>query len=86
MQIGNHNQAFAILQPNYLKDGQWRDYRKARQNHYDCFFNPEVCDVSEEESLQWEECGSYPGIKMLIKRPSHIVWKYTTEGLKDVGP
>lgn len=86
LQIGEITQMFVMLKSQFLRKGQWNEYRRVIQPNYDCFCNPEITDVSEDTSLEWEQCGSYPGIKMLMKRPTSIIWKNMTEQLKDIGP
>ena len=43
------------------------------------FFNPEVIGCSEETSSEKEGCLSFPGLWLMVKRPTHVAIKYWDE-------
>lgn len=72
IQIGQTIQYFIILNRQSLKEDQWSGYSKLRPVNYKGYLNAELKDHSIESSRLWEECCSYPGLKMLIERPKSI--------------
>jgi len=42
-------------------------------------FNPELVDVSEQQITMKEGCLSYPGLWLMIKRPTGAIFKYQNE-------
>ena len=43
------------------------------------FFNPEVLGCSEETTSEKEGCLSFPGLWLMVERPTHVAIKYQDE-------
>lgn len=82
-QLGEQIRYFVMLRKQYIREGQWTGYSKLQPSCYMGMLNGEIKDSSEQEQELWEQCASYPGIQMLIKRPTSIRINYTDENLDD---
>lgn len=58
-------------------------YRSAETDRLRIYVNPEIVHVSRETELDWEGCGSIPGIFGQVERPKEVdVEFYDREGKK----
>ena len=68
-QVGLDKKVFVI--------GDNEDFTKA-------FFNPEVMGCSEETTSEKEGCLSFPGLWLMVERPTHVAIKYWTEENEEI--
>ena len=82
-QIGEAHKGFVMLAGNRLVKDKWANYSNLKQSQFMTVFNPRIEDHSEEHQEGWEECPSYPGIRLLIRRSRAIKCAYANEFLKE---